>query len=225
MSPIASILMVAAAVPCVIGAITSRSRLAITASSVMLLAMVDLAFVSALPPVLWSGLLLLVGLCVAVRLGSTLKAKSGARAMTALPEKFLVSATAAHSPTVHTLSDTAESSSLERPTEWHTVRPFPRLGRTSAILSAAAYPIMAWQVLNHGAHHAAGSGAGTHSAHQHHGQSFDGSLASGVITLSVTVVSLLLVLCAVQALARKRPGLMLESLGMATMLTVMQFMH
>lgn len=224
MSPIASILMVAAAVPCVIGAATSRSRLSITAASVMLLTMVDLAYVSVLSPVLWSGLLLLVGLCVAVRLGSRLKAKSKAQAMTALPEKVLVSANTAHSPTTHTLSDTAESSSLERPTEWHKARPFPRLGRTSAILSAAAYPIMAWQVLNHGAHHAAGAGTGGHAAH-HHGSTFDGSFVSGVITLSVIVVALLLTICAVHALARKRPGLMLESLGMATMLLVMQFMH
>lgn len=224
MSPIASTLMVAAAIPCVIGAVTSRSRLSIAASSVMLLAMVDLAYVSALPPVLWSGLLLLVGLCVAMRLGSRLKAKSAARAMTALPEKVLVNATTAHSPTAHTMSDTAESSSLERPPEWHKIRPCPRLGRTSAILSAAAYPIMAWQVLNHGAH-AAAQGTGAHPAHQHHGSTFDGSFVSGVITLSVIVVALLLALCAVQALTRKRPGLILESLGMATMLTVMQFMH
>lgn len=224
MSPIASILMVAAAIPCVVGAITSRSRLSITASSVMLLAMVDLAYVSVLPPVLWSGLLLLVGLCVAMKLGSGLKAKSTAQAMTAVPEKVLVSANTAHSPTAHTMSDIAESSSLERLTEWHKTRPFPRLGRTSAILSAAAYPIMAWQVLNHGAHHAAGSGAGEHTAHQH-GSTFDGSFVSAVITLSVIVVSVLITLCAVQALARRRPGLMLESLGMATMLLVMQFMH
>lgn len=224
MSPIASTLMVAAAVPCVIGAINSRSRMAITASSVMLLAMVDLAFVNALPPVLWSGLLLLVGLCVAVRLGSRLSAKSAARATTALPKKFLVSANTAHSPTAHTMNDSTESASLERPTERHKTRPFPRLGETSAILSAVAYPIMAWQVLNHGVH-AAASGAGAHAVHQHHGQAFDGSLASSVITLSVIAVSLLLALCAVQALTRKRPTLMFESLGMATMLTVMQFMH
>ncbi|TGD38658.1 hypothetical protein [Brevibacterium aurantiacum] len=225
MSPIASTLMVAAAVPCVIGAINSQSRMAITASSVMLLAMVDLAFVGGLPPVIWSGLLLLAGLCVAMRLRSKLKAKSAARATAALPEKVLVSATTAHSPTAHTLSDTAESSSMEHPTEWQKTRPFPRLGRTSAILSAAAYPIMAWQALNHGANHAAGSGAGAHAAHQHHGSTFDGSFVSGVITLSVIVVALLLALCAVQALACKRQGLMLESLGMATMLSVMQFMH
>lgn len=225
MSPIASILMVAAAVPCVIGAITSRSRLAITASSVMVLAMVDLAFVGVLPPVFWSGLLLLLGLGVSVRLRSRLNERSTTEPMTALPEKVLVSANAAHSPTDKPMDNTAESSSLERGTEWHEVRPFPRLGRTSAILSAAAYPIMAWQVLNHGAHHAAGSGTDAHAAHQHHGQTFDGSLASVVITLSVIVLSLLLTLCAARALARKRPGLMLESLGMATMLLVMQILH
>lgn len=227
MSPIASILMVAAAIPCVIGAITSRGRLATTASTVMLLAMADLAFVRALAPVLWSGLLLLVGLCVAIRLGTKLKAKSTAQPMTTVPEKVLVGTTTVHSPSAHILSETTESSSLERPTEWHKhkVRPFPRLGRTSAILSAAAYPIMAWQVLNHGAHHAAGAGTGAHTTHQHHGSTFDGSFVSGVITLGVIVVALLLALCAVQALTRKRPGLMLESLGMATMLTVMQFMH
>ncbi|MCF2573640.1 hypothetical protein [Brevibacterium sp. UCMA 11754] len=224
MGPIASILMVAAAVPCVIGAINSRSRMAITASSVMLLAMVDLAFVSALPPVLWSGLLLLVGLCVAVRLGSRLKEKPTAKAMSSLPEKVLVRANVAHSPAHISMDSTAESSSLEHPTDWHKARPVPHLGRSSAILSAAAYPIMAWQALNHGAHHAA-AGADAHAVHQHHGQSFDGSLATGVITLSVIVVSLLLALCAVQALTRKRPTLMFESLGMATMLTVMQFMH
>ncbi|MCD1286053.1 hypothetical protein CV023_09440 [Brevibacterium sp. CCUG 69071] len=225
MSPIASILMVAAAVPCVIGSITSRSRLSITASTVMLLAMVDLAFVSLLPPVLWSGLLLLTGLCLAMRLGSRLKAQAEEQSMAALPDKVLVSANAAHSLADSPMDGSSESSSLERPTEWQKARPFPRLGRTSAILSTAAYPIMAWQVLNHGAHHAAGSAAGAHSAHQHHGSAFDGSFVSGVITLSVIGVSLLLILCAVQALARKRPGLMLESLGMATMVTVMQFMH
>ncbi|PCC43895.1 hypothetical protein CIK64_00145 [Brevibacterium aurantiacum] len=58
-----------------------------------------------------------------------------------------------------------------------------------------------------------------------HGSTFDGSFVSGVITLSVIVLALLLALCAVQALARRRPGLMLETLGMATMLTVIQFMH
>ncbi|WCE40430.1 hypothetical protein PGC08_01650 [Brevibacterium sp. BDJS002] len=224
MGHIASILMVAAAVPCVIGAINSRSRMAITASSVMFLAMVDLAFVNALPPVLWSGLLLLVGLCIAMRLGSRLKEKPTARAMTTLPEKVLISATTAHAPAHNSMDSTAESSSLERPTEWHKARPFPHLGRSSAILSAAAYPIMAWQVLNHGAHHAS-AGADAHAVHQHHGQAFDGSLASGVITLSVIVVSLLLALCAVQALTRKRPALMFESLGMATMLLIMQFMN
>lgn len=224
MGHIASILMVAAAVPCVIGAINSWSRMAITASSVMLLAMVDLAFVNALPPVLWSGLLLLVGLCIAMRLGSRLKEKPTARAMTTLPEKVLISATTGHSPAHNSMDSTVESSSLERPTEWHKARPFPHLGRSSAILSAAAYPIMAWQVLNHGAH-AAASGAGAHSAHQHHESTFDGSFVSCVITLSVIVLALLLALCTVQALARKRPGLMLESLGMATMLSVMQFMH
>lgn len=224
MSPIASILMVVAAVPCVIGAINSRNRLAITASSAMLLAMVDLAFVSALPPVHWSVLLLLVGLCIAVSLGSRPNEKSTPRAMTALPEKVLVSANVANSSAHISMDSTAESSSLKPPTEWHKVRPFPRLGKSAAILSAAAYPIMAWQVLNHGAH-ATASGAGAHSAHQHHGQTFDGSLVCGVITLNVIVVSLLLTLCAAQALLCKRPALMLESLGMATMLTVMQFMH
>ena len=217
--------MVAAAVPCVIGAINSRSSLAITASSVMLLAMVDLAFVSALPSVLWSGVLLLVGLCVAMRLGSRLEEKSTARSLTALPGKVLVTANTTHSPTAQHLGDTAESSSLEHPTARHKVRPVPRFGRTSAILSAAAYPIMAWQVLNHGAHHAFTAGAGAHADHQHHGQSFDGSFVSGVITFSVIVLSLLLTRCAVQAITHKRPGLMLESLGVATMLAAMQFMH
>lgn len=225
MSPIASILMVAAAIPCVIGAITSRSRLAIIASTVMLLAMADLAFVGVLPPVLWSGLLLLAGLSVAVRLRSTLKAKSTAQPMTAVPEKVLVGATGARAPSGNPTDNSAESSSLDRPTEWHKVRPFPRLGRTSAILSAAAYPIMAWQVLNHGAHHVDGLGSDAATVHQQHGHATDGSFVSVVITGSVIVLALLLALCAVQAMARKSPGLMLESLGMATMLAVMQFIH
>lgn len=225
MTAIASILMVAAAIPCVISAATSRSRLAIAASSVMLLAMVDLAFVGALPPVLWSGLLLLAGLSVAARLRSRLKAESMSQSVTVSPEKALVTTNAAQSPATEHRDQTAESSSMERPAEWHKAPLIPNLGRTSAILSAAAYPIMAWQVLNHGAHHAASSGAGAHAAHQHHGHSFDGSFVSGVITLRVIVVSLLLTLCAVQSLARKHPGLMLESLGMSTMLLVMQFMH
>lgn len=221
MSPVASLLMVAAAIPCVIGSIAAQSRPAIVASAVMLLAMVDLAFVSALPPVIWSGLLLLVGLCIAARLRSRLKAKSTAHPMTVLPQEAFLSATAAHPQT----GNIAETSSLERPTEWHRFRPFPRLGRTSAVLSAIAYPMMAWQVLNHGTHHGAGSGTDGHTAHQHTGHSVDGSLASGVITLSVIVVALLLTLCAVQAATRRRPGLLAENLGMATMLTVMQFLR
>lgn len=60
---------------------------------------------------------------------------------------------------------------------------------------------------------------------QRHGRSFEGSITSGVITLTVILVSRLLALCAVWALARQRPGLMLESLGMATMLLVMRLMH
>ncbi|WP_133066717.1 hypothetical protein [Brevibacterium aurantiacum] len=169
MSPIASILMIAAAVPCVIGAITSRSRLTISASLVMLLAMVNLAYVSLLPPALRSGLLCSsVGQRVAMRLGSKLKAKSTARVMTALPVEVLVSATAARSPVGGPTDSNAESS-LERPAEWHKTRPLPRLGRMSAILSAAAYSTMAWQVLNHGAHHAVCSGTDAHAAHQHTG--------------------------------------------------------
>lgn len=222
---IASTLMVTAAIPCVIGAIGSRSRLAIMASSMMLLAMADLAFAHFLPPVIWSGLLLAGGLGVAVRLRSRLTTNSPAHAMPAPPQKVLVGADVTFSPATQSLNDTAESSSLERPTEWQRTRPLPRLERTSAILSAIAYPIMAWQVLNHGTHPAMDPGAGTHTPHQHHAQTFDGLLASGVITVSVTVGSLLLTLCAAQAVARKRPGLMFESLGMATMLTVMQFMR
>ncbi|WP_231444698.1 hypothetical protein [Brevibacterium zhoupengii] len=225
MSPIASLLMVAAAIPCLVGSITARSRLAIVASSVMLLTMIDLAFLGALPPVIWSGLLLLVGLCVAVRLRSRLKAQTNAPAVAATPGNVLVGALSTRTQVAQPLDHTAESSSPERPTEWHKPRPFPRLGTTSAILSAAAYPIMAWQVLNHRAHHGAGSGTGGPSAHQHHGHSFDGSLASGVITLGVIIVALLLALFAVQAATRRRPGLAAENLGMATMLTVMQFLH
>lgn len=184
-----------------------RDAAATIALVVIRLARVGLAFVSALPPVLWSGLLLLAGLGVAMRLTSRLKAKATARPMTALPAKVIVSANLAGAP-----DRVAQGPPI--PSRGKDVRN-PH-GRRSHHAAAGSQP---WCTSFRR------SGAGAHAAHQHHGHSFDGSLVSGVITLSVIVVSLLLALCAAQALARKHPGLMLESPGMATMLLVMQIMH
>ena len=65
MSSLASFLMVASGILCLIGVVAAKGRPAIVAATVMVLAMVDLAFTAVVPSVIWSGVLLIVGLCLA----------------------------------------------------------------------------------------------------------------------------------------------------------------
>ncbi|WP_209326368.1 hypothetical protein [Brevibacterium renqingii] len=232
MSGVAAFLMVASGAMCLTGAIVAKSRLGAAASSLMLMAMVDLVYTAVLPPVAWSGTLLVIGMILAASLRPApapvqqrAPVPVGARAV---PKGL--------SSSMKTVESALRELSTDRP--WTAPGPatsdapgsscprlhfFPRLGRTAAICSAIAYPIMAWQVLNHGtpggSHHTAAAGS-----HGGHGHAVDPSAIHTVISGGVIVLAVLLVLCAVQAISRRRLALFLECLGMAAMINVMQFL-
>ncbi|SDR78712.1 hypothetical protein SAMN04489752_0261 [Brevibacterium siliguriense] len=79
MSSVASFLMVASGALCLTGAVASKGRPAIVAAVVMVLAMIDLAYTALVPAVVWSGALLLAGICLAVFLRSSSKVPSPRR--------------------------------------------------------------------------------------------------------------------------------------------------
>ena len=223
MSTIASFLMVLAGALCLAGAVCSKSRPGIAASALMLVAMIDLTLTAVLPPVAWSAVLLIIGMCLAVSLGR-------ASAPAAVPAQNALMASEAARASRGGLADEADDSPSGSPEAGRRcLRLFPRLGRTSATLAAMAYPIMAWQVLAHGSHPdgsaAESATSGAEIAHEHSGHVLDASSIGVVVTFGATVLALLLVLCAVQAIARERRALMLECLGMAAMVSVMQFVH
>lgn len=217
MSSLASFLMVASGVLCLIGALTSKGRAAIVAAAVMVLAMVDLAYTFVAPPVIWSGALLIVGLCLAVFLRSPSRIPPPRRspALVMSGAGGLSGSEDDHDVRSSTVPDRCAS-----PTDSHS-------GPTAAVLSAITYPVMAWQVISHGAHmsgsaHHGSSGHGV-GGHSHHAG--DMSLISSFLTVAVVVLAVCLVVCAVHDIARRRPLVSLDCWGMAAMLVVMQFLH
>lgn len=227
MSNVAAFLMVASGALCLTGAIAAKNRLGGAASALMLTAMIDLAYTAVLPPVAWSGALLVSGLIIA----ASLRPASGPLVQQRAPVPAeLSSGMGGVEGASHEVSVPPPCGGGDRPTSdapgshRPRLRFFPRLGRTAAVCSAITYPIMAWQVLNHGAHggshHVAAAGG-----HGHHERTFDPSAIHAVITAGVSVLVVLLVLCAVQSISRRRWALTLECLGMAAMISVMQFLH
>lgn len=210
MSSLTSFFMVASGVLCLTGAIASRGRPAVVASAAMVLAMVDLAYTSLVPPVVWSGALLIVGLCLAV----SLRSQAGIPAPRRSPALVMSGAGGSSgSEDDHGVrSSTAPDRCVSR-ADSHS-------GLTAAVLSAVTYPIMAWQALNHGAHMSGSTHAGGHGHH-----AGDMSLISTFLTLAVVVLAVLLVLCAVHDIARRRPLVSLDCWGMAAMIVVMQFLR
>jgi hypothetical protein len=231
MSNVAAFLMVASGALCLTGAIAAKNRLGGAASALMLTAMIDLAYTAVLPPVALSGALLIVGMVMAASLRLS---PSPVRQRTAPVPTELSSGIGGVEGASHEGSAPLPSDGGDRPisgaasdahgTKGSRLAFFPRLGRTAAVSSVITYPIMAWQVLNHGAHggshHAAAAGG-----HGHHKVTIDPSAIHTVMAGGVVVLSVLLVLCAVQAISHSRRALMLECLGMATMISVMQFLH
>lgn len=214
MSSMASLLMVASGALCLTGAVASKGRPAIVAAVVMVLAMVDLAYTALVPVVIWSGALLLAGICLAVFLRSSSRAPSPRRS------PALVASGLGGAPESEADRGLRSSAAPERSGSGAS-----HPGPTAAILSAITYPIMAWQVLNHGAHmsgsvHASGHGAGGHG---HHGG--DMSLINTFLPVGVVILAVLLVMCAVHDIARRRPLVSLDCWGMAAMIVVMQFLH
>ncbi|VEW10771.1 Uncharacterised protein [Brevibacterium casei] len=215
MSSLASFLMVASGVLCLTGAVAAKGRPAIVAAAVMVLAMVDLAYTAVVPPVIWSGALLIVGLCLAVFLRSPSRIPSPRRSPALVASGAGVVLWSEDERSVR--SSTAPDRCVSR-ADSHS-------GPTAAVLSAVTYPVMAWQVLNHGAHmggsaHTDGYGAGGHAHH-----AGDMSLISTLLVVGVVVLAVLLVICAVHDIARRRPLISLDCWGMAAMIVVMQFLH
>lgn len=215
MSSMASFLMVASGILCLTGALTSKGRPAIVAAAVMVLAMVDLAYTALVPPAVWSGALLLAGLCLAVFLRSSSRVPSPRRS------PALVMSGADGPPRCedeHGVRSVIAPDRCASQTNSHS-------GPTAAVLSAITYPVMAWQVLNHGAYMSGSAHAGVHAVggHGHHGG--DMTLISTFLTVGVVVLAVCLVICAVHDIARRRPLVSLDCWGMAAMIVVMQFLH
>lgn len=211
MSSLASLLMVAAGVLCLIGAVASKGRAAVVAATVMIAAMADLAYTAFVPAVVWSGALLIVGLCLAVFL------RTGSRIPAPRRSPTLVMSGAGGQPEIES-DDCARSTGTAPGKSWSRV---PHLGPSAAVLCAMAYPVMAWQVLNHAAHMGSAAHTGGHGGH-HAG---DMSLISTFLTVAVVALAVCLVVCAIHDIARKRPLVSLDCWGMAAMIVVMQFLH
>ncbi|WP_172172643.1 MULTISPECIES: hypothetical protein [Brevibacterium] len=209
MSSVASFLMVASGVLCLTGAVASKGRPAIVAAVVMVLAMIDLAYTALVPAVVWSGALLLAGICLAVFLRSSSEVPSPRRS------PALVASGPDGAPESEADRGLRSSAASERSGSGES-----HPGPTAAILSAITYPVMAWQVLNHGAHMSGSTHAGGHGHH-----AGDMSLISTFLTVAVVVLAVLLVICAVHDIVRRRPLVSFDCWGMAAMIVVMQFLH
>ncbi|WP_420096001.1 hypothetical protein [Brevibacterium sediminis] len=209
MSSMASFLMVASGILCLTGALASKGRTAIVAAVVMLLAMIDLAYTALVPAVVWSGALLLAGICLAVFL------RSSSRVHSPRQSPALVASGPRSTP------ESRDEGRIRLPIalDGHSSQGSHQ-GPTAAVLSAITYPVMAWQVLNHGAHMSGSAHAGGHGHH-----AGDMSLISTFLTVAVVVLAACLVMCAVHDLVRKRPLVSLDCWGMAAMIVVMQFLH
>ncbi|MFV0434055.1 MAG: hypothetical protein ACK5LO_08760 [Leucobacter sp.] len=216
MSPVVGVVMVGAGAVCLGGAALSRHRIGIAAATVMLLAMIDLAFLGVVPALVWAAALVAAGLLLGV--GMRLEER---RAAESAP------AGAAVDPAPGRLTE-----SRAEPDAAYAEAPLPeegarraRLGLTrgAVIASALAYVAAAWLVVGHSGGHAlgvagarAGSGSGGHGWHG--GASVLTSTAP--LVLVTVLCALLAVLCAM-LLRRRRRLLAAETGGMAAMLAAM----
>lgn len=211
MSGIAAFLMVASGVLCLIGAVASKGRAAMVAATVMIAAMADLAYTAFVPAVVWSGVLLIVGLCLAVFLRTRSRIPS--------PRRSPVLVMGGASNRAGTEGEHDAQSAATAPSRSEPRSPHP--GPPAAVLSAMAFPVIAWQVLNHGAHMGGSAHADGHGGH-HAG---DMTLISTFLTVAVIALAACLVVCAIHDIARRRPFVSLDCWGMAAMIVVMQFLH
>lgn len=83
MIPLASAVMVVSGAACLGGALYSRRWIAISAAALMLVAMIDLAALSLVPPMLWAIALMLSGMLIGLQM--RLEPRPLANAETALP--------------------------------------------------------------------------------------------------------------------------------------------
>ncbi|WP_210604198.1 hypothetical protein [Brevibacterium oceani] len=211
MSSLASFLMVASGVLCLFGAVASKRKPAMVAATVMVVAMADLAYTALVPPVVWSGALLIVGLGLAVFLRTRSSIPTPRRS------PALVMSGLGGPPEIED-DDCARPGGAAPGRSWSRA---PHPGPSSRVLCAMAYPVMAWQVLNHGAHMGGSAHAGGHGGH-HAG---DMTLISTFLTVAVVVLAACLVVCAIHDIARRRLFVSLDCWGMAAMIVVMQFLH
>ena len=184
---IAGAIMVGSAGMCLAGALHARKILVITAATIMLVSMIDLASINAFPAVFWAGLLI----AAAILLGLELRVDDAGQQ--------------------HSVG-TATPKRIGALTE-------PALHRTVMIASALAYPAAAWLALTHDrSERVASSGMSAASAgHSHAGV---GSM-SVMPMVAIALLILALTTLSVVALHRRRVALVVESSGMAAMLTVM----
>ncbi|MGZ1489828.1 hypothetical protein [Brevibacterium sediminis] len=215
MSSLASLLMVASGTICLTGTVAAKGRPAIVAAAVMVLAMVDLAFTEVVPSVIWSGALLIVGLCLAFFL----------RTSAGIPSPRRTPALVASGAGGVSWSEVDHGGRSSTAPDHCVSRASPHSSPTTAVLSAITYPVMAWQVLNHGTHMSGSTHAGGHGAGGHGHHAGDMSLISTFLTAGVVVLAVLLVICAVHDIARRHPLISLDCWGMAAMIVVMQFLH
>lgn len=119
MIPLASAVMVASGAACLGGAVISRRWIAISAATLMLFAMIDLAAFSLVPALVWAIALMLSGILLALqmRLDTPQATAVEAQSPTRSPLRVAASAASAASGTM--------------------------------IVAALAYPVMGWLVLGH----------------------------------------------------------------------------
>jgi hypothetical protein len=179
------------------------------AATVMVVAMADLAYTALVPPVVWSGALLIVGLCLAVFL-RTRSSVSRAEAVPRTRDEWPGRPTGGRGRRLRSVPQTP--SLVGRGHGCLTSGP------SAVVLCAMAYPVMAWQVLNHGAHMAV-----------RHMPAAMGIMpatcrSSARFSRWPVILAACLVVCAIHDIARRRPVVSLDCWGMAAMIVVMQFL-
>lgn len=200
MTLVAGLVMVTAGAMCFGGAIVARRWFGIVAAALMVLAMLDVAFVGLLPPLVWAGGLLIGGLVLGFDLrfgpasrGCGVPDAPGVPRNPGLERSVLVSAALAYPATA-----------------WLLLSHGGTLGGAGGSTGAVA--------ASDGAEAASVAGA-----HRGHGAQ---ELLTGVLpTIGAAALAAVLVILAIVALRQRRRFLTIEAGGMAAMLGAMLLMH
>ena len=196
MTAVAGLVMVAAGAVCFGGAIAARRWFGIAAAALMVLAMLDVAFVGVLPPLVWAGGLLVGGLVLGIDLrfgpasrGCGVPDAPGVPRNPGLERAVLISAALAYPATAWLL-----------------------LSHGGAMGGA-------------GGAGAGGSGASASAAGVHSGHGAQDVLTGVLPTVGAAALAAVLLVLAVVALRQRRRFLTIEAGGMAAMLAAMLVLH